>query len=143
MTDPIRTDAPILSTGPVDAQGPVNVVVQEERLPNAKWVQRQATDPSLPAQTTFQQDLTAAGQRKVNLIWENTQAVIAVMVVLGNMVVGVYHGLVPIADGAHRDFPTILSSSLFLIVGFYFSRTNHSAIGGVGQKPRMVEYAGR
>jgi hypothetical protein len=105
--------------------------------------QSQAHDPSMPATTTFQADLTTEGQRRINLIWEYTQAVIAVVVVLANMAVGVYQGLVPYTGlGARMEFPVILSSSLFLIVGFYFSRTNHSAIGGVGPKA-VSNYVGR
>ncbi len=101
--------------------------------------QGQENDPSVPSTTTFQQDLTMAGQRRINLIWEYTQSVIALFVVVANMVVGTYQGL----STTPIPFPTILSSSLFLIVGFYFSRTNHAAIGGVGTKPSMGAYQGR
>jgi hypothetical protein len=112
-------------------------------LPVVPGVQLQTGDPSVPARTTFQEDLVTAGQRRINLIWEITQAIIAMMVVLASMIIGVY-------DGVHKvqlleqppTFPVILSSSLFLIVGFYFSRTNHSAIGGVGPKPND-NYVGR
>jgi len=98
---------------------------------------------SLAPTTTTQEDLTTAGQRRINMIWEFTQAFIASMVVLANMIVGVYQGLVPYTgQGARLEFPVILSSSLFLVVGFYFSRTNHAAIGGVGEKPTEV-YRGR
>jgi hypothetical protein len=93
----------------------------------------------LPPTTTAQQDLTTAGQRRINLIWEYTQAVIAVSVVVANMIVGTAHGL---GSGPSREFPTILSSSLFLIVGFYFARSNHANIGGVGHKPQSP-YTGR
>ena len=104
------------------------------------------TDELMPPQepvsptTTVQEDLTHAGQRKINLIWEYTQAAVALMVVVANMVVGVYQGLN--AGAFQMPFPTILSSSLFLIVGFYFSRTNHASIGGVGPKPTDT-YRGR
>lgn len=93
----------------------------------------------LEPRTTFQQDLTTAGQRKINLIWEWTQAVISIAVVLSNMIVAVAMGLGVTGMG---EFPLVLSSSLFLIVGFYFSRTNHAAIGGVGSKP-SEKYEGR
>jgi len=89
--------------------------------------------------TTLQQDLTTAGQRKINLIWEYTQAAIAIMVIAANVIVGSLRGL---GYGGSEEYPIILSSSLFLIVGFYFSRTNHAAIGGVGAKP-SEEYKGR
>lgn len=90
-------------------------------------------------EASVQQNLTRAGQRRVNLIWEYTQAIIAILVIVANMIVGTYRGLMPHMDG---DYPIILSSSLFLIVGFYFSRTNHAAIGGVGYKEHS-EYKGR
>jgi len=88
--------------------------------------------------TTHQEDLTTAGQRRINLIWEWTQAVISVSVVAANMIVAVASALI----GIHGEYPIILSSALFLIVGFYFSRTNHAAIGGIGVKPSGT-YEGR
>lgn len=97
-------------------------------------------DPSLPATTTYQEDLVTAGQRRINLIWEVTQSAVAVMVVLANMIVGIYHGIIGVEK--RPEFPVVLSSALFLVVGFYFSRTNHAAIGGLGRKPNQV-YIGR
>jgi hypothetical protein len=42
------------------------------------------------------------------------------------------------------EIPSVLSNAAFLIIGFYFSRTNHQAIGGVGPKANTVqEYRGR
>jgi hypothetical protein len=93
---------------------------------------------SLAPTTTSQEDLVTAGQRRINLIWEWTQSIISVSVVLANMIVASYHGMMV----THGEYPVVLSSSLFLIVGFYFSRTNHAAIGGVGPKPN-TNYEGR
>lgn len=93
----------------------------------------------LKATTTTQQDLTTAGQRKVNLVWEYTQAFIAIVVIVANVAMGIVFGVQRIPAG---EYPIVLSSSLFLIVGFYFSRTNHQAIGGTGDKPNPV-YEGR
>lgn len=95
----------------------------------AAQVQQQATDPSIPAKTTFQQDLITAGQRRVNLIWEYTQAVIAITVTAATLSVCwvlVYRG-----DGAMGAF-LLLSNVFFLVVGTYFPRTNHTKTGGVG-----------
>jgi len=96
--------------------------------------------PSLPPSTTLQQDKTTAGQRKVNLIWEWTQAIISVLIVISNMAVAIFQGL---NYGSNESHPVVLSSALFLVVGFYFARTNHAAIGGVGPKPSEQEYRGR
>jgi hypothetical protein len=96
---------------------------------------------SVQPNTTAQQDLTTAGQRKINLIWEYTQAFIAIVTVLGNVMVGVFFAIKRIPSG---EYPLVLSSSLFLIIGFYFSRSNHSAIGGIGSKPTDNQpYVGR
>jgi len=92
---------------------------------------------SLSPTTTSQQDITLAGQRRVNLIWEYTQAFVAVAVVAATMGAGIYsmvYGL--------EQIPTIISVAFGTIVGFYFSRTNHQAIGGVGQQPQQP-YIGR
>jgi hypothetical protein len=112
--------------------------------------QIQASDPSLPAKTTFQQDLTTAGQRKINLIWEYTQAVIALLVVVTTMVSGLYGMIQPtvtIGTGLTSvqmpvQIPTIIGVAFGMVTGFYFSRTNHAAIGGVGEKPQE-QYTGR
>jgi len=96
------------------------------------------TQPSLPPTTTAQQDITTAGQRKVNLIWEYTQASVAVMVVGANIIVWVSASLL----GKEVKIPEGLTNAMFLIVGFYFSRTNHAAIGGIGKKPES-DYTGR
>lgn len=97
--------------------------------------------PNQPLQptTTEQEDITTAGQRKINLIWEYTQAFIAIVVILANMIVGI---LFAVRGTDDFKYPLVLSSSLFLIVGFYFSRTNHAAIGGTGVKP-IQKYEGR
>lgn len=94
----------------------------------------------LTPDTTVQQDLTLLGQRKINLIWEYTQAAVALLVVLANMVVGVYLGL----HQSSVALPPILSNSLFLVIGFYFARTNHQNIGGTGEKAlSQQDYVGR
>jgi hypothetical protein len=86
---------------------------------------------SLSPTTTVQQDITTAGQRKINLIWEYTQAAIAILVTLAL----IYTALAKIESAEVRD-------AFFLIIGFYFSRTNHQAIGGIGIKP-IQKYEGR
>lgn len=90
-----------------------------------------APQPSVAPTTTAQQDITTAGQRTINLIWEGTQAIISILVVATNMIVGAWHAIM----NTPGEYPIVLSGSLFLVVGFYFSRTNHENVGGVGFKP--------
>jgi hypothetical protein len=89
------------------------------------------TQAPLSPDTTAQQDITTAGQRKINLIWEYTQASIAILVTMAL----IYTAITKVDSPEIRD-------AFFLIVGFYFSRTNHAAIGGVGPKP-LQKYEGR
>jgi hypothetical protein len=85
----------------------------------------------LPPDTTAQQDITTAGQRRVNLIWEGTQAGIAIVVTLALIYCKIT-----------RTPAEEIIYAFFLIIGFYFSRTNHTAIGGLGVKPQQP-YQGR
>jgi hypothetical protein len=94
--------------------------------------------PPLPPSTTAQQDLTTAGQRKVNLIWEYTQALIALVVVSATMAAGLRASF----TASETPLPTIMSVAFGTVVGFYFSRTNHAAIGSIGPKPNQP-YEGR
>lgn len=118
----------------VPDQAPVPVVIAAD-VPVAPATVVKGEGITLIPTTTEQEDVVTAGQRRVNLIWEYTQAFIAIIVVLANMIAAVYNVFMNRAV----DVPMILSSSLFLIIGFYFSRTNHTKIGGVGPKP----YEGR
>jgi len=91
---------------------------------------------SIPPTTTVQEDLTTAGQRRINLIWEYTQSAIALIVV------GVALGAAVLAMWQGKEVSAFLSFICGNVVGFYFSRTNHAAIGGVGPKPTEA-YRGR
>jgi len=75
----------------------------------------------LPPTTTRQEDISTAGQRKINLIWESTQAFIAIIVVLATMASGLRSAFLESGE----QIPTIMSVAFGTVVGFYFSRTNH------------------
>lgn len=97
--------------------------------------QSQVLDPSKPATTTFQQDLTTAGQRDINLIWETTQMKIALSVIWASLLVAVALAVL----GRWLGTPDVqLAAIVFifgvanLVTGFYFGRTNHTKVGGVG-----------
>jgi len=77
-------------------------------------------DPPAPATTTSEEDLHSASQRKVNLIWEFTQAFIATSITLAFI-----FSKMKMIDAAALD------NTFFMVVGFYFGRTNHQKIGGV------------
>jgi hypothetical protein len=80
-------------------------------------------DKPLPPNTTEQQDITTAGQRRINLIWEFTQGIIAVLITLAIIYLG-------ILNKANKT----LEDAFIMIITMYFVRTNHSIIGGIGPK---------
>lgn len=81
--------------------------------------------------TTAQQDITLASQRRINLIWERTQATLAIFVVVATLGISAFQ----VMTGKMEQIPTIFSTGFGMVVGFYFGRTNHSMIGGTGSKP--------
>jgi hypothetical protein len=92
----------------------------------------EASGGAIASTTTREQDRHSLGQRRVNLVWEGTQAVIALGVI----------GTTLAVDGTIAIYGTsvteISSSALMqlnvmaaLVTGFYFGRTNHQRVGGV------------
>lgn len=80
---------------------------------------------NVPASTTSEQDRRTYAQRTVSFIWEATQAIVAVTITFAM----IYAALNKIESAP-------LTNSFFLIVGFYFSRTNHTKVGTVGYEGR-------
>ena len=77
---------------------------------------------SISPTTTQEEDKHTAGQRRINLVWEVTQAAIAILVVGAN----VYAALAGVDS-------ILLANAFFLVIGFYFGRTNHSRTGGISK----------
>lgn len=107
---------------------------------------------SMPPTTTEQEDIVSAGQRTVNLIWENTQSRIALLVVVAGVFVNSV--VVLFIIGVNREVSVtqlslisiclqFINLTVGIVIGFYFSRTNHSATGGTGRKPDIPPYTGR
>lgn len=84
-----------------------------------------ANQESLAPDTTKQEDMVTAGQRKVNLIWEVTQAVIAISITWAIIYIKIKN-----IQADNKE----LFYAFFLIVSMYFVRTNHKLIGGTGPK---------
>lgn len=82
---------------------------------------------TLPSTTTAEQDLKTRGQRRVNLIWEVTQAVIAIMVVGTTLSAA-------LRSSDERSAFIYLATTGGAVIGFYFGRTNHTKTGGVGAR---------
>lgn len=91
------------------------------------------TAQSLSPTTTAQQDIVTSRQSRINMIWEITQAVIAVLITAS-----------VIYTQINKIDSPVLTNAFFLVIGFYYSRTNHQAIGGIGAKANEnQDYQGR
>lgn len=98
---------------------------------------------------------TTEGQRGINILWESTQSKIALravtaglalngICVIGVLLLSVFKIEVTVNQIALVSLCLqFINLTVGIIIGFYFSRTNHSAIGGVGLKPQMQQYEGR
>jgi len=78
----------------------------------------------MPESTVEQQDKTRAGQRRINIMWEATQGIIAVGITGAQIYCSI-----------HKVDSREITYAFFLIVSMYFVRTNHQRSGGVGTKP--------
>ncbi len=79
--------------------------------------------------TTAEENRKTEGQRKINLVWELTQAFVAIAVTLATLYTSVALAL---RDKVSDASFLLLSNAFFLVIGFYFGRTNHQRIGGIG-----------
>lgn len=89
--------------------------------------------------STEEEERVSLGQRDTSMLWETTQAKIAIAVVY--MVLGVAAlisiiGMLPWAGEKQIALAItafmLLSSLSTLVIGFYYGRTNHQRVGGVG-----------
>jgi len=79
------------------------------------------TEPRTPQQT--ETTLRTAGQRRINIIWEYTQAMIAGTISVTVLGVAAILALRPETQVGAFVF---LTGAANLVIGFYFGRTNHA-----------------
>ncbi len=80
---------------------------------------------SMPPTTTEQEDKVVGRQSRINSIWEFTQAIIAILLVLTVSIA------LLISKEIRAEFWILVS----IVVQSYFQRTNHTRVGGIGYKP--------
>lgn len=123
----------------IGTESPIPVVLEEIKPPD-KLVTKHSGQTLAP-QTTEEQDTVTAGQRKINLIWERTQSVIALLVIICRLAVNSFMILAIMllaeSDVTSNQLAVISVGLQFInltagiVIGFYFSRTNHTKVGGV------------
>lgn len=73
------------------------------------------------SKTTAEEDLRTQGQRRINLIWEGTQALVALLVTCAT----IYSAIAGVES-------LLLGNAFTLIIALYFVRQNHTKVGGIG-----------
>lgn len=147
---------------PIEPTGtPVNMTVVAPSPPPATVTKGEGT--TLTPTTTEEEDVASEsrrqaqiamteGQQLINKIWEVTQSRIALMVVASGVAINsvIVTAIVFLNKEVSVTQLALISISLQfinlttgIVIGFYFSRTNHSARGGVGDKPSEPPYTGR
>lgn len=129
----------------VDTDKPIEVVDVSKEINREKKLVNKDDNKSLEPTTTHQEDVTKEGQRAINLIWERTQSRIALLVIRAGIYVNgtiivmilmlteVYKVEISSATVAVIAVSTgFINMIAGIVVGFYFSRTNHQKVGGVG-----------
>lgn len=94
--------------------------------------------------TTQEEQAVTAGQREVNMMWERTQSLIARVTVFSSIIldgalcISVIFSIELTANQLALINLCLQPINLItgIVIGFYFSRTNHTAIGGTGAKPQ-------
>lgn len=86
-------------------------------------------EQSLQPLTTSEQDRHTAAQRRIDVVRETTQSIIAVVTVCA-----VLYAAVRLAVGGDMVFAAFLflTNVAMTVVGFYFGSKNHERTGGTG-----------
>lgn len=69
--------------------------------------------------------LAVQRKQKINLIWERTQAVLAIASIMGALLISGYIAITNEPDNRVASF-LFLTNIANLVAGFYFGRTNHA-----------------
>ena len=105
---------------PLDAVLPDPKLLREEVAAEAASVKALVASEvaSLKASVLADAEVLAAKRKnKINFLWEATQAFLAVSLALSSIFA---------ALTGPRTVPEVLTNALFVVLGFYFGRTNHA-----------------
>lgn len=99
---------------------------------------------TLAPTTTEADDKVTEGQRHISRVWEYSQALIAIVVTGSTVYVLAKLAIAQDEVTANQLISAMqLNVMTTLILTFYFARTNHVAIGGIGPKANEPPYQGR
>lgn len=75
--------------------------------------------------------LKSHGQRRISYLWETTQAIVAIMTAMTALGACLY--MIVMGEIAEKLAAfSMLSGTTTLVINSYFTRTNHTRVGGPG-----------
>jgi cobalamin synthase len=127
----VQADVPAQRIDVLPASLPATTTAEQDREAASMRLKTAVREPV----TTAEEERKSAGQREINLIWENTQMKVALSVIWSSLAAA----LILSVFGKFLGTPDLqLAAVVFLfgvanlVTGFYFGRTNHQKSGGVG-----------
>lgn len=119
------------------AEGSMELVVDADASSSVLSPKKESAQQHKVAHQAAEEVLQTAGQRRVNILWEGTQACIALAVTGTGMYTAARLALENDANGTDKAVAAtaflLISNAVFLVIGFYFGRTNHTRTGGVNK----------
>jgi hypothetical protein len=142
MTEPVIEKDPLyldldIPAAPKAAPQPVIIAPEQDPVPvtleraSVPVPVAKSENLTLPPTTTAADDKVTEAQRRTSLLWESTQAAISVSITLAV----IYCAVTQINSET-------ITNAFFFIIATYFTRTNHTRIGGIGPKTNET-YQGR
>lgn len=125
----------------IDTEKAIPVIIEDEKQEH-RLIDKHSQQILAP-HTTEEEDRVSLGQRNINLIWETTQSRIALISIISSQLINIIVIMVLLFKEGDTKSDVIavitaciaaMNLTVGIIIGFYFSRTNHSAIGGTGRK---------
>lgn len=138
---PVVTPLPVLIA---EEQHPIPVVVapNSPSMPGAPV--SKSENLTMPPTTTAAEDKVTEGQRHISRVWEYVQAGIAFSVTSTTLLVLAKLALsAEEPSGNQLQVVGHLMVMTTMILTFYYQRTNHQNIGGIGPKANEPPYRGR
>lgn len=131
MTDE-HVDLPVVEAPAVVVVPPVYAQATTTREQDLEAESRRAMAERIAPRTTEEEDRRSAGQRAINLTWENTQRLIALSVTWVSLTVAAWLAVMGATESVQTAALVFVFGVANLVIGFYFGRTNHQRSGGVG-----------
>lgn len=94
------------------------------------------TEEAQKIQATRRSDaemLAVERHQKINMVWEYTQAYMAVLVITTVLITSAYMAITAIEDDKRNVALAFMIGLANLVAGFYFGRTNHTRPTGEGK----------